>query len=154
MTIAKRLRKWYNTKIMEQSKKSNNCATCPREASHQYLRGVLEQLRERFTEGSQAILDDNEARQFAAALHSVGALDDPTDTQAVRTLAMGGFELFDYLEKILDEERNAETQFCVGALKMRARDERTQYDVTLCRSPKSPASGNLEQAIVTRKTIR
>jgi len=138
---------------MEQSKNSNKCTTCPREASHQFLRGVLEQVREKFTEGSQAFLDENEAREFAAALHSFGILDDPTDVQAVRTMAMEGFELFDHLEKLLEEERSEETRFCIGALKMRARDERTQYDVTLCRSPKSPASGNLEQAIVTRKSI-
>lgn len=138
---------------MEQSSRVNSCATCPREASHQFLRGVLEQVREKFTEGSQAFLDDNEAREFAAALHSFGVLDDPTDIQGVRTMAMEGFELFDHIEKMLDEERSEETRFCIGALKMRARDERTQYDVTLCRSPKSSSSGNLEQAIVTRKTI-
>lgn len=138
---------------MEQSKKSNSCATCPREAGYQFLRGVLEQVREKFTKESQAFLDDNEARDFAAMLHSFGVIDDPSDVHTVRMMAMEGFELFDQVEKLLDEERAEETRFCIGSLKMRARDERTQYDVTLCRSPNSPRSGNLEQAIVTRKTI-
>ncbi len=138
---------------MEQSKTLSSCLSCPREVGNQYIHDALVRLRDKFAESSQAFLDEGEAREFAVTLHSLGVIEDPADTQAVRMLAAQGFELFDYLEETLDEQREEEKKYCVGALRMRASDKRTQYDVTLCRSPKNAITGNLEQAIVARKTL-
>ncbi|MES2876610.1 MAG: hypothetical protein V4678_04035 [Patescibacteria group bacterium] len=134
----------------------DKCTFCPREAMARTSLDLIEVWRDIQTTESEAILDDATANELAEFVNGLGILPGITmDAGAVRQVMLRNFELIEELEAAVHKKRDDETKFCVGALRLRAKDHRTEYTVSVCRSPQPDAdhTGDIQLANVQKRTI-
>lgn len=129
------------------------CANCPRNALANKALEKVERLREEQTIAATSMMDDELAAVVTQDFHEQGLIEDPDDLVTFRQGMDTAFDLFDMLEENVHRLRQKESEFCVGALTMKATSGNTQYEVTLCRSPFDPTPGPLQRTVVKKKTI-
>lgn len=131
------------------------CFHCPRETMYATTQDLLEKIRDFQTAYSEQALDETTATEVAELLNRLG-MHENADADMVRQLMLENFELLDAFEATIEEKRAQETRFCVGALRLRAKDTHTQYDVAICRSPQSDSilPGDLRMAVVQTRSIK
>lgn len=127
------------------------CANCPRNTLANKALEKVEGLREAQALAATSMMDDELAEDVMQYFHEEGLLDDPEDVVTFRRGFDNAFSLFDMLEENVHQLRQKESEFCVGALTMKALSGSTEYSVTICRSPHNPATGEIQPAVV-RKT--
>lgn len=130
------------------------CLRCPRETMYATTQDLLEKIRDFQTTYSEQALNETTATEVAELLNRLGVHEN-ADSDTVRQLMLENFELLDAFEATIDEQRAQETRFCIGALRLRAKDARTQYNVAICRSPQSDSilPGDLQMAVVQTRSI-
>lgn len=131
----------------------NACANCPRNALANKALEKVERLREEQTIAATSMMDDELAAVVTQDFHEQGLIEDPDDLVTFRQGIDTAFDLFDMLEENVHRLRQKESEFCVGALTMKALSGSTEYSVTICRSPHNPTTGEIQPAVV-RKTSR
>lgn len=135
---------------------ADKCSYCPRQTSYDKVHDLIEKLRDFHTNHGEEVLDDTAADRLVNDVNALGVLTEPLDVAGLRASVEHGFELIDQLENFVKTRQTEETRFCIGALRMRAKDNYAQYDVAICRSPNKtdiPFFEGLEIAAVTKKTI-
>lgn len=129
------------------------CAGCPRSVMADDALNKVKMLKEAHLSSAADMMDDDLAAEVVEAFNELGEENVFEGIEDFRKSLGDSLEHYDLIETAIFARRQEETQFCVGALTMKATSGSTQYGVTLCRSPLNPSPGPLQRAVVKKKNV-
>lgn len=135
-----------------------SCETiCPRLRLYGEILANVEAQREEYVAILANSLDAESVRLYADALGQFGITNDSADLSDVRKIMESPLVNYEEIAEALFHQRQAEMEFCVGALRMRVNDKKTntRFEAVVCRSPvhNKLFPGDTEEANVTRSPI-